>query len=136
LILCKALVKEFFAFLANRSNGEYALTGSRSDSSSTGSNMTDDTQKKDSGGGASPETKRWIAWREGARADAAADREKALHARLEKEHRIEDEYHNPLAVYFGFLVVLLLLIGGWFIIDWMRCDPFYSDLAMTHRSCR
>jgi hypothetical protein len=99
--------------------------------------MTDGMRKRESRSSASPAAKRWLAWREEARAAAEEDRELSLKARAEKKRQIEREYHNPVAVYFGLLMLLFILAVGWFVVDWMRCDPFYSDLAMSHgRACR
>jgi uncharacterized membrane protein len=90
-----------------------------------------------SSGGASSATQRWVAWREEARAAAAEDRKRAIDARAERDRQIEREYHNPVAFWVGLVVLLVLLVGGWFLLDAMRCDPFYSDIGLSRsRACR
>jgi hypothetical protein len=99
--------------------------------------MTDGSRERHLKGDASPKTKRWVARREEVRAAAAKDQERALKARALRQRQIEREYHNPGAFLFGLLMVVILLVAGWFVIDWMSCDPFYSDLGLSRsRACR
>jgi hypothetical protein len=99
--------------------------------------MTDGAGDGKSPGGATPEARRWAARLDEVRAAAAADRERALAERAERDRRIEREHLNPVAFAFGLLAVMLLLLVGWFVVDRMRCDPFYSNagLARLH-ACR
>ncbi len=48
-----------------------------------------------------------------------------------------EETHNPLATWLGFLVVVVLLLGTWFVINQIKCDPLFSDAGLSHsRACR
>jgi hypothetical protein len=48
-----------------------------------------------------------------------------------------EEAHNPLATWLGFLVVVALLLGTWFVINQINCDPLFSDAGLSHsRACR
>ncbi len=48
-----------------------------------------------------------------------------------------EETHNPLVTALGFLVVLVLLLGTWFVVSKIQCDPLYSDAGLSHsRACR
>lgn len=94
--------------------------------------MTDDAPERQSGAGASPEARRWKARRDAARAAVAKDRELARKTHAEQKHHIEHEPHNPIAFYIGLLAVALLFIVTWFIVDRMRCDPFYSNAGLSH----
>jgi hypothetical protein len=47
---------------------------------------------------------------------------------------MEEEPPNPVALGLAFLV-LILILGGLFIVNQMRCDPLFSDAART-RTCR
>jgi hypothetical protein len=91
--------------------------------------MSDGPREPESSGGASPEAQRWTSRQKEARAAAAADRERVLKQRAERNRRIEQELQNPAVFGFSLLVVLLLLAAAWFIVDRMRCDPFYSDIS-------
>jgi hypothetical protein len=87
--------------------------------------------------GASEETKRWVAWRKAMRAATIEDRRVSILERAERDQRIAGEYHNPAAVWAGLIVLAFLLVGGWFLIDAMSCDPFYSDIGLSRsRACR
>ncbi|MGO9133086.1 MAG: hypothetical protein ACLP8A_03420 [Methylovirgula sp.] len=45
--------------------------------------------------------------------------------------------HNPLALGLGAVVILALVIGAWFLIQSMRCNPLFSDAGLYHsRACR
>jgi hypothetical protein len=49
----------------------------------------------------------------------------------------EDEPFHPLAILLGVLMVLLLVIGAWFIFKQARCNPLYSDSGLFRsQSCR
>jgi hypothetical protein len=99
--------------------------------------MTDDARERGSSGDASPKKTRWAAEREEVRAAVAEERRQARESRAEQDRRIEQEYYNPAAFWVGLLVLLALLGIGWFVVDSMRCDPFYSDSAMVRdRACR
>lgn len=53
------------------------------------------------------------------------------------ENDADDSEPNFIALGLGFLVVLGLLIGGWFIISQMRCNPLYSNAGLSHsRACQ
>ncbi|MGO9007701.1 MAG: hypothetical protein ACLQIQ_01720 [Beijerinckiaceae bacterium] len=91
--------------------------------------MTDGERERETmEGGASPEAQRWAARQKEARAALAADRERELKQRAERNRRIEQELQNPVVFAFSVVAILLLLAAAWFIVDQMRCDPFYSDI--------
>lgn len=49
----------------------------------------------------------------------------------------EDSEPNFIALALGFLVVLGLLVAGWFIVSEMRCNPLYSNAGLSHsRACQ
>jgi hypothetical protein len=49
----------------------------------------------------------------------------------------DDSEPNFVALGLGLLVVLGLLVGGWFIFSQMRCNPLYSDAALSHsKACQ
>jgi len=49
----------------------------------------------------------------------------------------DDSEPNFVALGLGLLVVLGLLVGGWFIVSQMRCNPLYSDAALSHsKACQ
>lgn len=99
--------------------------------------MTDDPQERDVKSGASLATQRWVERRAEMRAADAADRDKALEMRAEQERHIEQEPDNPVALGLGLLVILSFLIGSWFIINQMRCNPLYSDAGLSRsQACR
>jgi hypothetical protein len=67
--------------------------------------------------------------------DMAAARQE----RTPTERQGGDEYDtlNPLAFWGGLCAVLLLCVAAWFVIDGMRCDPFYASMTRLHRaSCQ
>lgn len=48
-----------------------------------------------------------------------------------------EEGPNLLALGLGLLVILGLLLGTWFLVNAMRCNPMFSDAGLYHsRSCR
>ena len=83
--------------------------------------------------GQSQETREWVARRAAADraiAEAQAEQEKDRAGRLrEMEHRVGD---NPLALVIGFVLVLgVLLLGFWWFISKVECDPMISDRGMS-----
>ncbi len=49
----------------------------------------------------------------------------------------DDSEPNFIALVLGFLVVLGLLIAGWWIVNQMRCNPLYSNAGLSHsRACQ
>ncbi len=81
--------------------------------------------------------KRWVRWQKAVHTATTEDRRLSILERAEREQRIAREYHSPVAVWVGLIVVLLLALGGWFLIDAMQCDPFYSDSGLARsRACR
>lgn len=49
----------------------------------------------------------------------------------------EDEPFHPLAICLGILMVLLLVLGAWFLFEGARCNPLYSDSGLFRlQSCR
>src|ERR1700722_13376528 len=82
-------------------------------------------------------TRDWVARRAAARSAAAADRARAEAERTEKFHDTTQGYENPRGVWIGLAVVAALLLLGLYLINAMRCDPFYSDRALTRNGgCR
>ncbi len=84
--------------------------------------------------GAPPATPLAAGLREKMQSGVEADRDEGT-AQAEPERRIEEETHNPVALGVAFLVVLILVLGGLFILNQTRCDPLFSDIAHT-RACR
>jgi hypothetical protein len=95
--------------------------------------MTDGAPEPGQAGGASPQTRRFVARREAVRAAAAADRARAVDEAAERRRDIVRDYDNPLAFGLGLAVILLLLGGGWFIMHRLHCDPLFSDLGLRRR---
>jgi hypothetical protein len=96
--------------------------------------MTETPPEREKESGASPEMRRWIARREAVRAAAAADRAKRIEA---GEPPDPPEGSNLRLVAAGLVVVLLLILAASYIVGRMRCDPFYSDTALSKASgCR
>lgn len=85
---------------------------------------------------ASPK-QRWTARQVEIRAAAAADRKRVQDARAEQQQRLTQDYHSPGAFILGLLVMVFLVIGGWFLINRMRCDPLFANPAPLrfHTSC-
>lgn len=49
----------------------------------------------------------------------------------------EDEAFHPLAILLGVLMVLLLVVGAWYLFKQARCNPLYSDSGLSRsQSCR
>jgi hypothetical protein len=94
--------------------------------------MNENTQKRESREGATPQARQWSARRRETQAAAEADSELARKQRLERNRRVEQEEHNPVAFALGILGVLLLLVVAWFVLDQMRCDPFYAQVSRWH----
>jgi hypothetical protein len=95
------------------------------------SGMTEDAPKRQPGSGASPEARRWTTRRDAARAAVANDRERARKAHAERKEPIEQEPYHPIVFFIGLLVAALLFIAIWFIVDRLRCDPFYSNAGFA-----
>jgi hypothetical protein len=71
------------------------------------------------------------------RAAAIADREHVLEERAKQKPYSEEEAQNPLALGLALAVILALLLGSWFLINQLKCDPLYSDAGLSHsRVCR
>lgn len=68
---------------------------------------------------------------------AGADREPTrAHADRDADFE-EDEPFHPLAICLGILMVLLLVLGAWFLFEGARCNPLYSDSGLFRlQSCR
>jgi len=96
-----------------------------------------DGKDKDLDGGQTAETRKWVAWRDAVRADAARYESQARAERDARDRQIKEDYHNPAAIWIGLAVLAALVVTGWFIVDRLTCDPMYSDLGMSHsRACR
>jgi hypothetical protein len=95
--------------------------------------MNENTQKRESREGATPQAQRWSARRQEAQAAAEADSELARRQRIKHDRDVEREEHNPALFALGILGVLLLLVVAWFVLDRMRCDPFYAQINHLHR---
>jgi hypothetical protein len=53
----------------------------------------------------------------------------------EREGDGEFDSFNPIAFWGGlFCVVLLLCVASWFILDRLRCDPYYATISRLQRS--
>lgn len=62
--------------------------------------------------------------------------EPAPDSRLDAENDVE-EGDNPLALVLGALVILALVVGAWFLIDSMKCNPLFSDAGLYRsQACR
>jgi CHASE3 domain sensor protein len=82
-------------------------------------------------------TKNWTARKRSISAAAREEQRRSEEERARREQRAINEYHNPAAVWLGLAVVVILVVGGLFLINSMRCDPFFSDAGAAHsRSCR
>ena len=56
---------------------------------------------------------------------------------LQPQNDADDSEPNFIALALGFLVVLGLLVAGWFIVSEMRCNPLYSNAGLSHsRACQ
>jgi hypothetical protein len=56
---------------------------------------------------------------------------------VEPDDQDDEDTHNPLALGLGALVILGLVVGAWFLIQSMRCNPLFSDAGLYHsRACR
>ncbi len=100
-------------------------------------NMPDGAREQKSTSGGSPAKSQWAAWQAEMRAAAAEDRERVLKALVEEDRRIQQEYRNPVAFWLGLLAVMVLCVAGWFIVNAMRCDMFYSTVTLAQRpACR
>jgi hypothetical protein len=81
--------------------------------------------------------RRWAARQEEFRAAVAADRERVLKTQAEQRNHIEQGYGNHAGFFLGLLALLLLFAAGWFIIDRMRCDPFYASISrLSSHTCQ
>jgi len=93
-------------------------------------------ERKDKNG-PSTATRRWVAWRKAVGAAVDEDHRRADGERTERQQRIERDYDDPRAVWIGLAVVLVLAVGGWFLIDAMRCNPLFSNSGLVQsRDCR
>ena len=100
--------------------------------------MTKDAREKDAGSSASSAAQRWAARRKEVNAAIELDQKRVLQARMEKEYRARVEHRGSPAgmIIAGALVVFVLLTACWFIIDRMRCDPFYANIdRFSFRAC-
>jgi hypothetical protein len=96
-----------------------------------------DAPEPASNGEASSAAQRWATRQEEIRAAAVADRKRAQDARAEQQQHLRQDYHSPGAFILGILVMAFLVIGGWFLINRMRCDPLFANPAPLrfHTSC-
>jgi hypothetical protein len=80
---------------------------------------------------------RWAARQEEIRAAAEADRKRAQEARAEQQRHLTQDYHSPGAFILGLLILAFFVIGGWFLINRMRCDALFANPAPLrfHTSC-
>jgi ABC-type xylose transport system permease subunit len=77
--------------------------------------------------GPSARTRAFVA-RRGAMAEAAAVAAMVEAARRERQERRQHaEYHNPVAVLAGLVVLALLIAGFVFVLDRFRSDPWFAD---------
>jgi hypothetical protein len=84
---------------------------------------------------ASPSAQRWLERQK--EIDNAIERDKAQvrQARIERKYVAHRDYHSSSALIVSALVVLILLGACWFVIDRMRCDPFYAEINRLSRAC-
>lgn len=70
----------------------------------------------------------WAARRAEFRAAAASDRARAAQERENTTRAMEQEVTNATPIYIGLVAVVLLVIGGWFVLDRLRCDPILGKV--------
>jgi hypothetical protein len=77
--------------------------------------------------GPSARTRAFMA-RRGAMDEAGAVAAMAEARRRDRQERRQHaEYHNPVAVLAGLVVLILLLAGFVFVLDRLRSDPWFAD---------
>jgi hypothetical protein len=97
--------------------------------------MSDDNaRERDAATGASPEARRFAARQREFHVAAATDRLHHIVANERTRHEMEQESLSPTPFYIGLFAVLFLLVAGWFILDRMRCDSFYSTIPLAKRA--
>jgi hypothetical protein len=99
------------------------------------SDMSDQTPKRNSG---DSDSQAGEALHEDGRAhdgaDGLRDSDDTRHVDGVQDGESEPNY---LALGLGLLVILTLLLGTWFIVAQMSCNPLYSDAALAHsKACR
>ncbi len=99
--------------------------------------MTEEAREKDAAAKASSSAQRWAARRREVEAAIESDQRRILQARMEKAYQARADYQGSLAFIVGALVVFVLLSACWFLMDRMRCDPFYANVdRFSSRTCR
>ena len=81
--------------------------------------------------GPSPRTKAWRAHRDAVRRAAESDRERAATDQAGRDRESERDYDNPMGVWIGLGVIVLLLLGSLFIINEMGCNALFSDRGLS-----
>ncbi|HLY56469.1 MAG TPA: hypothetical protein VKS60_12985 [Stellaceae bacterium] len=81
--------------------------------------------------GPSRGTKAWRARRDAVQRAAESDQERAAEDRAERDREAERDYDNPMGVWIGLGVIVLLLLGSLFIIDEMGCNALFSDRGLS-----
>jgi|GEM_PF-6713519 hypothetical protein len=90
-----------------------------------------DGEQEGTGPGPSSKTRAFIARRDALNEAAAAVEAVEADRRARQTQRQHAEYHNPLALLGGLVVLVLLLAGFVFVLDSLSGDPWYADCPRT-----
>lgn len=73
--------------------------------------------------------------REEAKQAEAADDSRMAEDAARKDALAQTDYHNPMGVWIGLAIVVLLVAAGMWVFESLKCDPLESDLALQKSSC-
>ena len=82
----------------------------------------------------SESTKKWVARHKEANEAAAMDDQRVAEEAIRKDELAQQDYHNPMGVWIGLVLVVALVAAGLWVFDSLKCDPLESDLALMKKS--
>lgn len=84
----------------------------------------------------SESTKKWVARRKEAKQAETLDDERVAEEAVRKDELAQEDYHNPMGVWIGLALVVILVAAGMWVFESLKCDPMESDLALgKNTSC-
>lgn len=82
----------------------------------------------------SESTKKWVERREEAKEATTLDDERVTEEAARKDELARQDYHNPMGVWIGLILVVALVAAGLWVFNSLRCEPLESDLALVKKS--
>lgn len=75
-----------------------------------------------------------MARREELKSAAALDDERVSDEAARKDELAQADYHNPMGVWIGLALVVILVAAGLWVFESLKCDPLESDLALVKKT--